>query len=77
MNEHKINFICINKFNPRSIKKIIREGKYDIIHAHDYKASCMCALVKKKTKLIMHLHNNSPWLKKVCFNSFAILFAGF
>lgn len=77
LNEHKINFICINKFNPRSIKKIIREGKYDIIHAHDYKASCMCALVKGKTKLIMHLHNNSPWLKKVCFNSFAILFAAF
>ena len=77
LNEHKINFICINKFNPKSIKKIIREGKYDIIHAHDYKASCMCALVKGKTKLIMHLHNNSPWLKKVCFNSFAILFAAF
>lgn len=76
LKENDINFLCIDKFNLSSVNKIIKKGKYDIVHAHDYRASFICSLLKKNFKLVSHLHNNSPWLKKICINTFALLFIG-
>lgn len=77
LSDRKIDYITIDKINLKNLKKIIREYNPDIIHAHDYLVSFKCALVKGKRKLIAHLHNNSPWLKKICLKSFALLYTAF
>lgn len=59
------NVIYINKLSISEIKRIEREYKPDIIHAHDYKATVMASIAVKNTKVISHLHNNSPWIKNI------------
>ena len=48
------------------LKKIITECKPDIIHAHDFLASAVAALVSGRIPIISHLHNNPLWGKKIC-----------
>lgn len=75
LKERNIKWIEINKLSVKEIKRIVKDNKPDILHATDFKASVICALANTKVKLIEHLHNNSPWLKKISTNSFAFLFA--
>lgn len=56
--------IILDKLSIKEIKRIEKEYNPDIIHAHDYKASVLAALACRKSKVIAHLHNNSPWIKK-------------
>ena len=70
-----IEYIPIKKLNLKEIKTVIKKYNPDIIHAHDYRTAFLCSLVKKRKKLIIHLHNNSPWLKKICINSFIFLYS--
>lgn len=74
--ESNINHIEISKLSISEIKRVIKDYKPDIIHATDYRASVLCSIASKKIPYISHLHNNSPWLKKLCINSIAYLFAG-
>lgn len=76
LSESNVNYIKINKLSLSEVRRVINEFNPDIIHATDYRASVMCSLTCGKTPYISHLHNNSPWLKKICINSFAYLFAG-
>lgn len=76
LNERNINWIEIEKLSVSEIKRVIKQFKPDILHATDYKASVICSIAKKNTYLIEHLHNNSPWLKKIGINSFLFLVAG-
>lgn len=64
LNEKKIIYIPLEKLNVKKLKKVLREIQPDIIHAHDFRASIISALCFPKGKIISHLHNNSPWLKK-------------
>lgn len=75
LSDNNIKWIEIEKLNVKEIRKIIKEFNPDIIHATDYKASVICSIAKRNTYLIEHLHNNAPWIRKVCINSFAFLFA--
>lgn len=74
--ESNINWIEIKKLSVKEIKRIIKEYKPDILHATDFRASVICSLLNTKIPVIAHLHNNSPWLKKFCINSFSFLYAG-
>lgn len=54
------------------IYKIVKEYKPDIIHAHDFTASALAAIVAPRyVRIISHLHNNPPWIKKVTLKSLA------
>lgn len=57
--------IILDKLSIKEIKRIEKEYNPDIIHAHDYKASVLATLACRKSKVIAHLHNNSPWIKKI------------
>lgn len=74
--EKNIKWIEINKLSVKEIKRVVKEYEPDILHATDYKASVICSLAGVKIPLIEHLHNNSPWLRKININSFAFLYAG-
>lgn len=63
LKEKNINYFVIKKMSTKEIKRVVKELRPDIIHAHDYTASCISALAKLNIPIISHLHNNSPWIK--------------
>ena len=65
-----IEYYGVDKLSVKTVKRAMEEIKPDIIHAHDFRASVIAAeAAKGKIKVISHLHNNPPWLKKMCINS--------
>ena len=73
LNEFGIKYYPVKKLSVSNIKKAIREIQPDIIHAHDFTASVLVSFIWTKKPVISHLHNNVPWLRKYCFNSFLFL----
>ena len=71
----KIRYQMVDRLDRKSLHKIVREIKPDIIHAHDFTASFCAALCFSGKPVISHLHNNVPWMKKVGFRSVAYLFS--
>lgn len=65
LDRKNIKRIRIEKISKREVLKIEKEYHPAIIHAHDYKATLFCGLYIKNTNVISHLHNNSPWIKKI------------
>ena len=76
LQEKGIKYELIKKMSKKEIKRVIKKYKPDIIHAHDFTASVISAMCKKNVKLIEHLHNNCPWLKKPGIKSLAFLYSG-
>ena len=72
LKEKNIKYIPLDKFNNKNIKKIIKNYKIDIIHAHDFKASFQAAMTGFKGKIISHLHNNPPFIKT--WNIYTIIY---
>lgn len=59
-----IAYYGLDRFDVRSLRTVIRRYQPDIVHAHDFTASVMCALAcGKKQKLISHIHCNPSWLQ--------------
>lgn len=75
LEKENVNRIKIDKMSTREIRRICKEYKPDIIHAHDYTATIITAFSFVKIPIISHLHNNSPWIKKINPYSLALLFA--
>lgn len=75
--KNNIEFAAIKKMTVKEIRRVIDIYKPDIVHAHDFRSSCICSLSMKKIPLISHLHNNPPWLHHYGINSFIYLLASF
>ena len=73
LNEKNIKYICLKKLSVNAIKRIIKNNKPDIIHAHDYTAGVLCALTFTKVPIINHIHNNAPWIRSVGIKSLLYL----
>ena len=72
--EEGIQHVHVEKMNLENLRRVIKNINPDIIHAHDFKASLLCAILKKKhIPLISHLHNNPPWIKKINLKSVVYL----
>lgn len=76
LKEKNINYIPLEKLSYKEVKKAIEKYNPNIIHAHDFRASSICSFLKKEKYLITHIHNNSPWIKKLNFNSILFLYVG-
>lgn len=61
----------------RNLKRIIQETQPDIIHAHDFRAGVVSASLNTNIPIVNHLHNNTPWMKKICFKSIAYFLSTF
>lgn len=73
LREEKIKYIPIEKLCNKELKRVVKEYKPDIIHAHDFRASIMSALIESKgIKIISHIHNNPIWIRKV--NIYSMLY---
>lgn len=60
-----IRNIQIDKVNPLSIFKMIKQHKPDVVHAHDFRASIKLAFTPIACKKISHIHQNPPWMNKL------------
>lgn len=76
LKSRKIKYEIITKVSVKELNRVIKKYHPEIIHAHDFTASVISAVCKKKIKLIEHLHNNCPWLKNIGIKSLAFLYAG-
>lgn len=70
LEEKGINYEPIKKLSISEIKRVIKKHHPDIIHAHDFTASIICATATGRVPIISHIHNNPPWIKSYCINSF-------
>lgn len=70
-----IKFVPIKSFTTKEIKRVIREQKPDIIHAHDMNASYIASKCCKKIKLISHIHNNNINSRGLSLKSLGYLYA--
>ena len=75
LEDKKIDFKGLNKFSYFEFKKILKEYKPDVIHAHDIKASILASFFSRKYKIISHIHGNSEGMKKTSVKSLLYLFA--
>lgn len=73
LNKYDIEFYPSNRISLSEIRRIVKIFKPDIIHAHDFTASIVCAMSVVGIPVISHLHNNSPWIKTYHLYSFAYL----
>ncbi len=75
LDEKQIPYYLIKKMSITEIRTFVVKWNPDILQAHDYTASVICALANPKIPIINHLHNNSPWLKNRGLNSLVYLYA--
>lgn len=75
LEDNEIKFEPIKKMTIKEIKRVLKKYNPDIIHAHDFTASVICALACRKEKIISHIHNNSKWIKKLNIKSILYLLA--
>lgn len=73
--ERDIDFVPIREMSVKEIKRVIKEQKPDVVHAHDMKASFVAARACGKVKLISHIHNNAFDSRGFSLKSVAYFFA--
>ena len=62
LEKESITFILLDSFDRRSLSDAVRQCLPDIVHAHDFSATVLCASLKGKFRLISHLHHAPPWV---------------
>lgn len=68
-----IDFVPIKSLTYKELKKVVKNIKPDIIHAHDIKASILASLFYNKCEVISHIHGNSLEMRKVSTKSLLYL----
>lgn len=69
LKEKNISYEPVKKVSVQEIRRVIRTFKPDIIHAHDFTASIIASVSAGRVPVVSHIHVNSPWMKRCCFNS--------
>ena len=58
-----VSFFLLKRFDRKHLEKALKETVPDIVHAHDFSATVLCAMVPGRFRLISHLHYDPPWVK--------------
>jgi glycosyltransferase involved in cell wall biosynthesis len=64
-----VEFEPIEKISRKEVRRVIKKYHPALIHAHDFTASIVSAYSTLRVPVISHVHNNTPWLKRLCVNS--------
>ncbi len=75
--EQGIAYATVSSLTPGELRRVIREQKPDLIHAHDMRASFVSALCCGDIPLLSHIHNNAYDARGISPKSIAYLLAGF
>lgn len=71
-----MTYLPVDSLTPSQLRRVIRERKPDIIHAHDMRASFVSALCCGKIPVINHIHNNAFDARGLSVKSIAYILAG-
>lgn len=76
LKERNVNFVSINDLSVSEIKRVIKELKPDMIHAHDMRAAFYAAVACGKIPLISHIHGNHFNSRMISIKSILFIYAG-
>lgn len=71
LRKNDVEFEPIEAMKVGELKRVIKKYKPDFIHAHDFTASITAALAAGRIPVISHIHNNTPWIKKLNLKTIA------
>lgn len=63
LEEEQVPFKLLERFDRKYLSQALNEYQPDIVHAHDFSATVLCAAVPGRFRLISHLHYDPPWVK--------------
>ena len=69
-----IDYCLVDVFDRKHLRSVILRYQPDIVHAHDFSATVLCASLKQNFRLISHLHYDPPWVTH--WNIKTLVFAG-
>ena len=61
LEQQQLPMELLPQFGMTGLNKVIRKYQPDIVHAHDFSASVMCAMIPGRFRLISHLHCSPSW----------------
>lgn len=64
LEQEQIPMELVETFGRKELQEIIRKYQPDIVHAHDFSATVLCATLNGRFRLISHLHYGPPWVTK-------------
>lgn len=64
LKEEQVPFKLLERFDRKYLSQALNEYQPDIVHAHDFSATVLCAAVPGRFRLISHLHYDPPWTRK-------------
>lgn len=76
LEQEQIPYLLLERFSRGNLKRAIQEWKPDIVHAHDFSATVLCAMVPGRFRLISHLHYDPPWARAWNMKTFCYRMAG-
>ena len=53
-----IQFFGMNKLSVKKLKRVVKEFKPDVVHAHDVTAMLYVSMLDRKIKKVGHIHGN-------------------
>jgi len=71
-----VPFVPMTALTPGELRRVLREQKPDLIHAHDMRASFLSALVAGSIPILSHIHNNAYDARGISPKSVAYILAG-
>lgn len=57
-----VEYCLMDAFDRKHLHGVIQRYQPDIVHAHDFSATVLCASLKENFRLISHLHYDPPWV---------------
>lgn len=64
LERENIPHYLLQSYSRRNVCKVIKQFRPDIVHAHDFTASVICASIQGDFHLISHLHHNPDWERR-------------
>ena len=75
--EQGVTYLPMKEMSVSEVRRVIREQKPDLIHAHDMRAGFVSALSCGKLPLVSHIHNNAYDARGLSVKTVGYLLAGF
>lgn len=75
--EQGVSYLPMKSMSVSELRRVIREQKPDLLHAHDMRAGFYCALCCGKIPLVSHIHNNAFDARGLSLKTVGYLLAGF
>ena len=77
LSEQNVTYLPMDTMSVSELRRVIREQKPDLIHAHDMRAGFFSALCCGKIPLVSHIHNNAYDARGISPKTVGYLLAGF